>query len=134
RGPQFVVGLLVRALLGREPAAVHAVVDRGVDPRVQLVDLVAVRLRIEVRGAVAVEVGPLGEQVEVELLVRVGHHGGGGQIHQRGDGDATRIVGDAVEIRGLQTVQAGDRVLLVRIEVEDPRVDVVGRAGQAHGD
>ena len=134
RRPQLVVGLLVGLLVGGEPAAVHTVVHRGVDPRVEFVDLVAVLVGVQVGRALAVEGRPLGDEVEVELLVRVCHHGLGGQVDQRRHRDAARIVRDAVEVGLLQAVQAGDGIPLVRVEVEDPGVDVVRGAGQAQGD
>ena len=83
-GEQPVVGLLVRLLLGGEAAAVHAVVDVGVDARRSsgCISLAQV-LRPQVGRAGAVVLDPLRRQVEGDLRVVVGDDVAGEGVDDR---------------------------------------------------
>src|SRR5690606_4104603 len=57
-----------------------------------------------------------------------------GDVHDRGDSDAARVVGEAGEVRLLEPLVAEHRVHAALIEVEGPRALVMGGARHAHGE
>ena len=134
RREQPVARRVVGGLRAREAAAVHPVVDLGVDPPVDLVDLGAQVVRVEVGGALAVVVTPLGRQVEGQLREVVGHDDSPGDVDDRRDGDASRVPREALVVRVLDPRDAQHRVDPTGVEVEGPGVGVMGRAADPHGD
>ncbi|STX14334.1 Uncharacterised protein [Kytococcus sedentarius] len=134
RRPEPVVGVLVGLLVGREAAAVDAVVHLGVDALHDRVHLGPQRLGVQVRRPLAVVRGPLAGEVERQLCEVVGDHLPGGHLHHRRDGDAQRVVGHAGVVALAQPVHPEHGVEAVGIEVEVPGGLAVHGVGQAQGD
>ena len=134
RGEQPLVGLVVGALRAGEPAAVHPVVDLGVDALHDLAHLVPQVLGVEVGRALAVELRPLGREVERDLREVVGDDGLGRDVDDRRHRDALRVLRVAGEVGLLQPLVAQHRVAAAGVEVEGPAALVVRRAAQAHRD
>lgn len=124
-GEEAVERLLVRSLSACEAAPVHAVVDLRVDQAHDGVHLVAQRLRVQDRGACAVEARPLRGEVEGDLREVVRDDGSGGDVHHGGHGDAAGIVGEACEERLLEAFDPQHGVDSAGIQVERPRACVV---------
>src|SRR5690606_30342477 len=134
RGEQPVVGGVVRLLGAGEPAPVDAVVDLGVDAPHHLAHLLATRLGVEVRRALAVVVDPLAAHVEGDLREVVGDDGTAGNVDDRGHGDALRVAGDAAVVGLGEPVDAEHGVEPVGVEVERPRPHVVRRPAERDRD
>lgn len=126
--PQPAVGLVVGILGAGEAAAVDTVVDVAVDRLADRLDLVGEGSGVEVRRALAVEVAPLGLEVDGDLLEVVRHDSTGGHVHDRGHRDATGVFGVALEVGVLDAGDLQHRVEAAGIEVEGP-----GCAGRASG-
>ena len=78
------------------------------------------------------ELTPLGREIERHLRVVVGHNMAGGDLHNRGDGDAPLVSRKAGEIRLLEPLDAEDRVDAARVKVERPAALVMGWTAQSH--
>ncbi len=117
-----------------EAAAVHAVVDLGVDPLHHLVHLRAQRLRPQVRCVRPVVLAPLVEEVVGDPGEVVGDHLPGRDVDHRGHGDALLVAREPREVGLLQPLDPEHRVTPVRVEVEGPAAHAVGRAAQAERD
>ena len=120
--------------MSRRSRTVDAVVDLGVDPLVDLVDLGAQRLRVELRSTVAVIGRPLGRQVQCHLREVVSDHSSARHVDDRGDSDALRIVGEAGEVRVLQTGNLQHRVDAAGVEIESPAALVMGWPAKPNGE
>ena len=133
---QPVEELSVRALVGLlragESTAVDPVVDVAVHHRIDRVDLVPQRRRVELRGTRSVMSLPLHSQVDGHLGEVVGDDGAGGDVDDGRHGDPPGIVRDAGEVRLLQPLDAEHRVDAAGVQVERPAALVVGRAAEAH--
>jgi hypothetical protein len=125
RGEEAVERCLVRLLSAGEPAPVDPVVDLRVDEPHERVHLLPQRLRVQVRCAVAVEARPLRREVEGDLREVVRHDGARGDVDDRGDRDAARIVAEAGEEGLLEALDAQDGVHAAGVQVERPRPDVM---------
>src|SRR5271163_1324263 len=112
---------------------VHAIVDFGVDPFADVVDLVAQRLGIQLGRTVAMVGRPLSRQIQRHLREVVGDHRSGRHVDDRGHGDAFRIVRKACEIRVLQTRNLQHRVDAAGIEIESPTALVMGWPAKPNG-
>src|SRR5699024_4583951 len=133
RGPHAVVGLLEGLLRTGETAAVHAIVDLGEDALHHRLHFPAGLLRPEVRGALAMVVGPFGVEVAGDLVEIVGDDRAVTLVDHGRHGDAARVIGLALEVGVLQALDAEHRVDAALVEVEGPRPRVMHRAGHAHG-
>ncbi len=87
---------------------------------------------IQLRSALAVELGPLGGEVQRHLREVVGDDLTRRHVHDRRDGDALRIVGDAVVVRVAQVVNLQYRVDAAGVQVERPAALVVRRPAKAN--
>ncbi|SKY08586.1 Uncharacterised protein [Mycobacteroides abscessus subsp. abscessus] len=91
-------------------------------------------LGVEVGCPLAVIVGPLDLEVDGDLLEVVGHDLTAGDVDDRRYGDALRITGEPLLVRVFETWNLQDGVDAAGVEVERPRVLVMGGTAQSQRD
>ncbi|SHW42709.1 Uncharacterised protein [Mycobacteroides abscessus subsp. abscessus] len=131
RGEQSIVGGVISGLITGETAAVHPVVDFGVDAAVYLVDFWAQVRGVQLRRTRAVIFGPLGGEVQRHLRIVIGDDLTGGLLDYGRHGDAARVVRIPLEVGVTQKVDAQDRVDSTRVKIEGPAALVMGRPAKS---
>ncbi|MNI41130.1 hypothetical protein D3C73_953750 [compost metagenome] len=91
-------------------------------------------LRVQLRSAGTVKLCPLSGEVQRDLGEVVGHYRAAGNVHYGRNGDPARVVGEAAEVRFLQSFNAQDGIFALRVHIKSPGSGIVGGAGLAEAD